>query len=88
VIGAVGARGWAEMWKILPESAGPEQHEEITITVPASTVNILTVPLQYGFYPPQSSPHPFSNPPSPPSSPTHRYLVHNKNRQKSERYGT
>ncbi len=85
MIDAVGARGWAAMWKILPESAGPEQNEEITITVPASTVNILTGPLQYRFYPPLSSPHPFSSHPSPPSSPTHRYL-HSKNLHNSERY--
>ncbi len=39
------------------------------------TVNTLSVPIQYTFYPPLSSPLPFSSPPSPPSSPTHRYIV-------------
>jgi hypothetical protein len=35
------------------------------------TVNTLSVPIQYTFYPPLSSPLPFSSP----SSPTHRYKV-------------
>jgi hypothetical protein len=35
------------------------------------TVNTLSVPIQYTFYPPLYSPLPFSSP----SSPTHRYKV-------------
>ncbi len=39
------------------------------------TVNTLTVSIQFTFYPSLSSPLPFSSPPSPLSSPTHRYKV-------------
>jgi hypothetical protein len=39
------------------------------------TVNTLCVPIQYTLYPPLSIPLLFSSPPSPPSSPTHRYKV-------------
>ncbi len=40
------------------------------------TVNTLSVPIQYTFYPPLSGPLPFSSPPpSPPSSPPHSYKV-------------
>jgi hypothetical protein len=53
----------------------------VWVTNCMDTVNTLTVPIQYTFYPPLSSPLPFSSPPSPPSSPTHRYKL-----QKSERY--
>jgi len=35
----------------------------------AGTVNTLTVPIQYTFYPPLSSPLPFSSPPLPPPLP-------------------
>jgi hypothetical protein len=50
----------------------------------AGTVNTLTVPIQYTFYPPLSSPLPLLQPPLSPllSHPQ----VHSKNLQKSERY--
>ena len=47
----------------------------VWVTNCMGTVNTLSVPIQYTFYPPLSSPLPFSSPPSPPSSPTHRYKV-------------
>jgi hypothetical protein len=43
----------------------------VWVTNCMDTVNTLSVPIQYTFYPPLSSPLPFSSP----SSPTHRYKV-------------
>ncbi len=38
----------------------PPGYSQNLLTVPASTVNTLTVSIQYTFYPPLSSPPPFS----------------------------
>ena len=41
----------------------------VRVTNIMGTVNTLSVPIQYTFYPPLSSPLPFSSPPLPPPLP-------------------
>jgi hypothetical protein len=55
--------------------AGTVNTLTVWVTNCMGTVYTLSVPIQYTFNPPLSSPLPFSSPPSPPSSPTHRYIV-------------
>jgi hypothetical protein len=55
--------------------AGTVNTLTVWVTNCMGTVNTLSVPIQYTFYPPLSSPLPFSSPPYPPSSPTHSYNV-------------
>ncbi len=55
--------------------AGTVNRLTVWVTNCIGTVNTLSVPIQYTLSPPLSCPLPFSNPPSPPSSPTHRYKV-------------
>ena len=60
--------------------AGTVNTLTVWVTNCMGTVNTLSVPIQYTFYPPLSSPLPFSSPSSP------NPQVQSKNLQKSERY--
>jgi hypothetical protein len=64
--------------------AGTGNTLTVWVTSCMGTVNTLSVPIQYTFYPPLSSPLHFSSPPLSPllSHPQ----VQSKNLQKSERY--
>ena len=49
--------------------AGTVNTLTVWVTNCMDTVNTLSVPIQYTFYPPLSSPLPFSSPPYPPPLP-------------------
>ena len=60
---------WTMRLTINQKIAGTINTLTVWVTNCVGTVNTLSVPIQYTFYPPLSSPLPFSSPPLPPPLP-------------------